>query len=129
MRMLAGWRGRGRQAGEGAAGGQAGEAQKIDRCRRGMAPAGGGGELRGEAQKIGGCGRGLFRLTRAAAPRPGLWPDDEERALEGERALWLDERAAALCGPRAEDRVRCVRGDARANAAAGGERQNRISEL
>ena len=29
------------------------------------------------------AGRGLSRLTGAAAPRPGLWQDDEERAPEG----------------------------------------------
>jgi len=78
------------------------------------------------------AGRGLSRLTEAAAPRPGLWPDDEERAPEGDGALWLDERgAAALCGQRAEDRVRCAGGDARSNAVAhaGGERRNRIGEL
>jgi hypothetical protein len=27
---------------------------------------------------------GAVQLTRAAAPRPGLGPDDEEPALEGE---------------------------------------------
>jgi|LakMenE01Jun11ns_1017448.scaffolds.fasta_scaffold8758076_1 hypothetical protein len=64
------------------------------------------------------AGRGLSRLTGAAAPRPGLWQDDEERAPEGltggaapRPGLWpldgelraafeaerllLDERAAA----------------------------------
>ena len=30
------------------------------------------------------AGRGLSRLTGAVAPRPGLWPDDEERAPEGD---------------------------------------------
>jgi hypothetical protein len=62
-------------------------------------------------------GGGASRLTRAAAPRPGLWPVDEERrAPEGAfevEALWLDERveeeeeekeaAAAPCGQRAEE--------------------------
>ena len=88
-----------------------------------------GGGRRGTKNRRMRAGRGLSRLTEAAAPRPGLWPDDEERAPEGDGALWLDERAAALCGPRAEDRVRCAGGDARSNAAAGGERQNRIGEL
>jgi hypothetical protein len=32
---------------------------------------------------------------------------------------WPDERAAASCGPRAEDRVRCAGGDARAPATTG----------
>ncbi len=68
------------------------------------------------ARKAAVRGEGASRLTRAAAPRPGLWPVDEERrapkgAFEVE-ALWLDEReeeekekeaAEAPCGPRAEE--------------------------
>ncbi len=67
------------------------------------------------ARKAAVRGEGASRLTRAAAPRPELWPVDEERrAPEGAfevEALWLDERveeeekeaAAAPCGPRAEE--------------------------
>jgi hypothetical protein len=86
---------RGRRSG-GAGGKEAGEAQ-IDRCRPGRAPAGGEGgtQRRGTKNRRMRAGRGLPRLTSAAAPRPGLWRDDEERALEGERALWLDERGSA----------------------------------
>ena len=98
---------------------------------RGRAPPGGGKGWRGTKNRRMRAGRGLSRLTEAAAPRPGLWPDDEERAPDGDGALWLDERAAALCGQRAEDRVRCAGGDARSNAVAhaGGERRNRIGKL
>ncbi len=46
--------------------------------------------------------RAPFRITRAAVPRPGLWPDDEEgtpeEALTFEaRGLWLNERATVPC--------------------------------
>ena len=37
------------------------------------------------------------------------------------RRAFIDERAAAPCGQRAEDRVRCAGGDARATAAVGGD--------
>jgi hypothetical protein len=56
---------------------------KIGRCYRGRAPPGGEAERhRGTKTRLMRAGRGLSRLTGAAAPRPGLWPDDEERAPE-----------------------------------------------
>ena len=96
-------------SGEGDAGGGGGAGEEgcsgARPTRTGWEDAGAGGGWRGT--KIGGCcpGRGPSRLTGEAASRPGLWPDDEEHEQGGERALWLDERAAALCSPRAVERA------------------------
>ena len=77
-------RGRGRLAGEGAGGGEAGEEPKKRQMLPGEGGGGGGGGRRGTKNRRMRAGRGLSRLTGPAAPRPGLWPDDEERAPEGD---------------------------------------------
>jgi hypothetical protein len=111
-----GRRGRGRRAGESASGGEAGEAQKNRQMLPGKGGGGGGeggGGRRGTKNRRMRAGRGLSRLTEAAAPRPGLWPDDEERAPSREETLWLDERAVPLCSPLGGRGEMCGRGRAR----------------
>ena len=54
----------------------------------------------------------LFCAWLLQCPIPSDVPVQHRRAF-------IDERAAAPCGQRAEDRVRCAGGDARATVAAG----------
>jgi len=68
------------EAGEGEASAAAKVAAAL--CCAGAEPVSDHRERRGGCWRRG--GRGLSRLTGAAAPRPGLWSDDEERAPEGD---------------------------------------------
>jgi hypothetical protein len=135
--LAAGAAWRGRRAGEGACWKEAEEAQQIDRCRRGRAPARGG--LRGEAQKIGGCwlvggcpgspeqqrrGQGSGRTKRSAR-----WKGSERSgSTSGPRRSAARARRTAPRPARGGPGEMCGRGRAR-ECHCWRERQNRISEL